>query len=342
MNAAPTPFYADKLDLVRDIFGGKKIELGQDHISIDGQSYPIVDDVIIALEPGRYPDHVKKRLKETAPGRLPGEGVFAEDIQRSFGAEWRQFEEILPEHEIEFRQYFDVVDLEGLSGSRVCDLGCGMGRWSYYLKDSVRELVLVDFSEAIFVARENLQGTKNTVFVMADVTRLPFRSDFADFVFCLGVLHHLPLNALQQVRSLSRYAPRFLIYLYSALDSRPRFHRFLLAAVDTVRRVVSGRENPAFRTAFTWVAAFTLYLPLISLGAFLRPLGLSGKIPLYDFYHGKSLHRIRQDVYDRFFTSIEQRFSRQEILQLADTFEKVIVSDQLPLWHFLCEKGDRS
>ena len=246
----------------------------------------------------------------------------------------------MPEHEIEFRQYFDVVDLAALSGSRVCDLGCGMGRWSYYLKDSVRELVLVDFSEAIFVARKNLQGTENTVFVMADVTRLPFRSDFADFMFCLGVLHHLPLNALQQVRRLSRYAPRILIYLYSALDSRPRFHRVLLAAVDTVRRAVSGIDNPAFRPAFTWVATFTLYLPLIGLGAALRPLRLSGKIPLYDFFHGKSLQRIRQDVYDRFFTSIEQRFSRQEILQLADTFEKVIMSDQLPLWHFLCEKGD--
>ena len=89
MKAAPAPFYADKLDLVRDIFGGKTIELGPDHLSIDGESYPIVDDVIIALEPGRYPAHVKKRLKEIEPGQPPGAGVFAPDIQRSFGAEWR-------------------------------------------------------------------------------------------------------------------------------------------------------------------------------------------------------------------------------------------------------------
>jgi len=324
------------------MFGAEMIEVGSDRLTADGQSYPIIDDVIVVLDPGRYPDHVKKRLKDSNQDQAPSGNEFAEDIQKSFGAEWRKFEDILPEHEIEFRQYFDVVDLQTLAESRVCDLGCGMGRWSYFLKDSVREMVLVDFSEAIFVARKNLRNANNAVFIMADVTGLPFREDFSDFVFCLGVLHHLPQDALEQVRGLSRYAPRLLIYLYSALDSRPRFHRGLLAIVDAIRRAVSGIESPAFRTAFTWAAMFGLYLPMIALGTLVRPIGLSGKIPLYEFYHGKSLHRIRQDVYDRFFTSIEQRFSRKEILQLSDTFEKITVSDQLPLWHFLCEKGDRS
>ena len=73
----------------------------------------------------------------------------------------------------------------------------------------------------------------------------------------------------------------------------------------------------------------------------MRPLGLSNKVPLYEFYRGKSLNRIRQDVYDRFFTSIEQRFSREQILQLSDTFASVSVSDRIPLWHFLCDRGDR-
>jgi SAM-dependent methyltransferase len=341
VTAQPAAFYADKIDMLRDIFGAKTIEIGADRLTLDGTSFPIIDDVIIALDPGRYPDNVRQKLNRSESGNAPAVGAFSKDIQRSFGAEWLQFEEIMPEHEGEFRQYFDGVDLQELSGARVCDLGCGMGRWSYFLKDSVRELVLVDFSEAIFVARQNLRSADNAVFVMADVTQLPFRSDFADFAFCLGVLHHLPLNALQQVRQLSRFAPRLLIYLYSALDSRPRFHRVLLGGVDAVRKTVSKVENPGFRTVFTWAATFGLYLPMIGLGALIRPLGLANKVPLYEFYHGKSLNRIRQDVYDRFFTSIEQRFSRQEILEMTDTFSTISVSDQLPLWHFLCERGDQ-
>ena len=68
--------------------------------------------------------------------------------------------------------------------------------------------------------------------------------------------------------------------------------------------------------------------------------GLLGNLtfPLYESYHGKTLERIRQDVYDRFFTRIEQRFTREEIMTLKDTFSNVIVSNQLPYWHFLVKR----
>jgi hypothetical protein len=64
-------------------------------------------------------------------------------------------------------------------------------------------------------------------------------------------------------------------------------------------------------------------------------LGLGRHVPLYDFYRDKSLKRIEQDVYDRFFTRIEQRVSRAQILQLRSDFTEVRVSDRLPYWHFL-------
>ena len=41
--------------------------------------------------------------------------------------------------------YFDLIDLEALESKRICDLGCGIGRWSYFLKDIAKEIVLVDF-----------------------------------------------------------------------------------------------------------------------------------------------------------------------------------------------------
>jgi hypothetical protein len=80
------------------------------------------------------------------------------------------------------------------------------------------------------------------------------------------------------------------------------------------------------------------YLPFIILGSILRPLGKSQLVPLYEAYHGKTLERIRQDVYDRFFTRIEQRFTKKEIMTLKDAFSNVIVSNQLPYWHFLLKR----
>ena len=74
----------------------------------------------------------------------------AEDIQYTFGEEWKSYNEILPEHDSEFEKYFDLVKLNTLSDKRVCDMGCGIGRWAYYLSRYVKEIVLVAFSEAIF------------------------------------------------------------------------------------------------------------------------------------------------------------------------------------------------
>ncbi len=327
----------DKLASLKDIFGAGDIFLEADRLVVDGKSYPVVDDVIILLEPEQYPAALKKRIETVQAGGPTKSHEFAEDVQFSFGEEWQKFPKILPEHEQGFQQYFDLVQLAALRDARLCDLGCGMGRWSYFLTDKCRELVLVDFSEAIFVARRNLENASNALFFMGDLRKLPFRNHFANFLFSLGVLHHLPTPALDEVRALRKYAPRLLIYLYYALDNRPFYFRMMLAPVTAVRSVAARIRNVWFRATLTWAGALGVYLPLILAGSALRPLGLARYIPLYEGYHVKGLMHIRQDVYDRFFTRIEQRHTRNQILGLRDTFSKIIVSDQLPYWHFICE-----
>ncbi len=333
-------YLEDKLDSLKDIFGAGDVYLETDRLIVDGRAYPVVDDVIVLLDLAQYPSALMKRI---GPGVAPcaaGDADFAKDIQFTFGQEWQEFPKILPEHEQSFRNYFDLVDLTTLRDARVCDLGCGMGRWSYFLSDKCRELVLLDFSEAIFVARWNLGHASNALFFMGDLTRLPFRENFADFLFCLGVLHHLPTSAFEAVRALRKYAPRLLIYLYYALDNRPFYFCSLLSLVTALRSLTARVRNPLFRAGFTWAGTLGVYLPLILLGSCL-PVRLSHCIPLYENYHDKGLQQIRQDVYDRFFTRIEHRHSRKEILTLQDTFSRVVISDLAPYWHFLCESQVR-
>ena len=86
-----------------------------------------------------------------------------EDIQFTFGSEWLTYPDIMPEHEDEFALYFDLINIPDLKNMRVCDLGCGIGRWSYFLRDKCRELILLDFSEAIFAARKNLKESENAL-----------------------------------------------------------------------------------------------------------------------------------------------------------------------------------
>jgi SAM-dependent methyltransferase len=337
MTAQQLPYYSDKTEVLSDLFQARDVEVNAESITVDGRRLPVVDDVIVLLPRDQYTKRIVEALGSSSDERISYRDPFATDIQYTFGQEWQAHPEIMAENEDEFRQYFDLVDVDSLVTATVCDLGCGSGRWSYYLRNRCRQLILVDFSDAIFVARRNLHDCPNALFFMADVTNLPFRPHFADLVVCLGVLHHLPVPALYAVRRLRRLAPRILVYLYYAVDNRPAYFRPLLATVDGIRKLTSRIRGPRARRILSWSLTLGVYVPLVWAGKALDSVGLGKYVPLYDTYGGKSVRRIRQDAYDRFFTRIEQRVSKSAILGLRDTFASVTISENLPYWHFLCE-----
>ena len=330
-------YYADKIATLQDLFGVHDLALEADVLRVGERRYPIVEDVILLCEPSEYTDYVRAKLQEPRRVSELKPADVATDIQYTFGAEWREYNKVLPEHQKQFCDYFDLVDLASLRQSRVCDLGCGNGRWSYFLENRCRELVLVDFSDAIFVAHQNLSSSNKCLFFMCDIKKMPFRDDFCDFLFCIGVLHHLPTRCLEEVRLLKRCARTLLVFVYYALDNRPAYFRLLLRAVTVLRLWLCKIENRKARRVMAKLLMFLLYVPLIGLGALLKPFGLSSHVPLYDSYHD-SLARLEQDVYDRFFTRIEQRVTRKEIQELRDTFSRVEFPGNYPYYHFLCER----
>ncbi len=324
-----TAYYADKRDLLARIFGDD-VRVTDAAIEVGSASYPVLDDVIMTLPPERTP---------TPAGRDSAD-EYAPDVQDTFGDQWQRYAEVTDEHRREFAQYFDLVSLDGLGDAVVADLGCGSGRYAAYAAPHCGTLVLVDFSEAIFVARRNLASAPHAVFVMADVLDLPFAPDAFDLAYSLGVLHHLPVPAFDALRRLFPLSRRFLVYLYYALDNRPWYFRSILAAADAVRRRLCGLRSPAARSGAVWAITLGVYWPLSRIGSLLAPLGLDRRVPLAEFYRGKPLRRLRQDAHDRFLTPIEQRFTRSEIEGLGDDAWSVTVSDGLPYWHFVCERTD--
>lgn len=336
-DSPPTRYYQDKLEVLAEVFGTPDILLEDDCLRVAGTSYPIVNDVIVLVEPGKYSTFVRRALGVAVPRAQ--EDDFAEDEQFSFGEEWTRFHAVLPDHQRTFHRYFDLVDVGALRDARVCDLGCGNGRWSYFLKDACREMILVDFSDGIFTARENLRDADRCLFFMADITSLPFVDDFADFIFCLGVLHYLPTSALSELRRLRRLAPTQLFCIYYALDNRPLYFRMLLRLVTALRVCVSRVRNPTFRKLFSRAVVAFGYLPLLAAGKAMERFGLAGHVPLYEGYHdNRSMRVLEQNAYNRFFNRIEQRVSRREIEALRDTFSEVVISESMPYWHFLCHR----
>ena len=333
-------FYSNKIKLLSDLFGNNDLELEENSLSVSGKMYPIVDDVIILLPYEHIPESVKNHINSDSYVEIQKEtSPISQDIQYSFGEEWKQYNKILPEHESEFKQYFDIVNLDDLKGKRVCDLGSGIGRWSYFLRDKVDELVLIDFSESIFEARKNLSSSDNAVFFMADILNLPFKDNSFDFIYSLGVLHHIDEPVLDSVRKLSILSDQFLVYLYYSLDNRGLLYKSMFSIVNVIRKIVCSIKNTHGRNIITEMLMWSCYFPFILLGNVMSKFSLNtGRLPIYSFYGGMSYKRIRQDVYDRFFTSIEQRVSKNEIKELKDTFSNILISEQQPLWHALLTK----
>jgi SAM-dependent methyltransferase len=239
-----------------------------------------------------------------------------------FGEEWSTFDYSTDDPEVlrgireAFDLYFEVFPWHSLSpDAEGFDAGCGSGRWARFVAPRVGTLHCVDASpEALDVARRNLRAYTNCELHCASVVEMPFDDESMDFGYSLGVLHHVPdtLEGLRAcVRKLKPGAP-FLVYLYYALDNRPRFFRAIWRGTDLVRRGIARLPFPA-RYALSQVIAGTVYFPLARAAKALASAGGDVRNVPLSAYRDQSFYVMRTDALDRFGTRLEQRFTRAQV-----------------------------
>src|SRR6476659_3081070 len=87
---------------------------------------------------------------------------------QGFGDEWQRFDQsMLSDVELNalFTQYFSIFPWERLPDCpEGFDLGCGSGRWAKLVAPRVGKLHLIDPSDALEVAKNNLAGATNCEF----------------------------------------------------------------------------------------------------------------------------------------------------------------------------------
>lgn len=258
------------------------------------------------------------------------------DTAKSFGYEWQAFSEMLPDYEANFRWYFERFKPEDFTGRLVLDAGCGTGRHTFYMsRTGAREVVAMDFSQAIEVAAANNRANQNTHFVQADIYHPPFRPQTFDFVYSLGVLHHLP-DPEHGFQSLLRYLrpDEFInIYLYWNLEGEAAWKRALLKVVTQARQVTT-RMPHAWLQRLSWVLAagfqVAFVLPARVLASLPPTRPLADRVPL-GHYRKYSFRVLYTDQFDRFSAPIENRYSRAEVagwFERAGLREVVILGGQ--------------
>ncbi len=143
-----------------------------------------------------------------------------------FGYEWATYNTILPESRDQLKHWLGTTPLESFATKRVLDVGCGMGRNSYWVaKAGAREVVAVDVDEgSLNSARQNLGGMPNvSVKPLSAYDLAPDKLGAKfDAAICIGVLHHLadPPKALEKMWSCLASGGELHLWCYGKQGNR--------------------------------------------------------------------------------------------------------------------------
>jgi SAM-dependent methyltransferase len=175
-----------------------------------------------------------------------------------FGFEWQSYAEILPEYEEQFRRWTVHLASEDWRGKSFLDVGCGMGRNSFWtMQRGAGGGCAVDIDDrSLASARRNLTDYPTVEVLRCSAYDLPFGDRF-DIAFAIGVIHHLedPARALERMVRAVRPGGRVLIWVYGRDGNG-----WLIPVLDPLRRALFSRLPVAvvhhlslYPTALLWL-----------------------------------------------------------------------------------------
>lgn len=227
-----------------------------------------------------------------------------------FSVQWRSFtdqrgyyasEELLADVLAPF------VRLPDLAGATVAEIGCGNGRFVRLLARHAARVIGVEPGDGAENARAYCADCPNVEIVRADVYALPPLPPL-DYVFAIGVVHHLPdpAGALRRMRELVRPGGRVLVWVYGREGNA-----LYLAVFGRLRRVTSRLPHRALR-----VVAAILAVGLRGYVAACRALPLPMRTYARNVLAPLDHEALCLNVYDQLNPTIAFYWRRDEVERL--------------------------
>ena len=225
--------------------------------------------------------------------------------QISFGYEWTEF----PHYAVDnFSVFIEPLARGFFAGKFGLDVGCGAGRHVKHATSLGAEVIGVDLSHAVDSAALLNRDNPRAHFVQGDILRLPFLRNVFDFVYSLGVLHHLPnpeAGFHQLVQGL-RSKGSIFIWVYQ----RTKRKEWL----EHVRRVTTRLPLGALKT-ISWAAAALEYGIVVNLYRLFHWSSMvsrttPGRIKEYAGYDFLSSYT---DYFDRLSAPISHCYSQADV-----------------------------
>jgi uncharacterized protein YbaR (Trm112 family)/SAM-dependent methyltransferase len=283
-----------------------EVEEGQLHCAGCGRTYPIISgiprllpDALAGQTLVYHPQFFREYSSQTArfreragAGQMPSSAWWADEGRtiRSYSYQWRKFKDMFPHWEEVFRDSIAPIDSSFFQGKLGLDGGCGFGRSLFYAASYGATMIGLDLSEAIEAARENTRHLPSAHVVQGDIFHPPVHRQSLDFVYSIGVLHHLPdpkQGFLSLAKLLKPEAPMF-VWVY-------RRGRGRQIAAFTLMRAVSTRMPLRLLNVVCFALAVAQYAAFVGPRKLLDAVGFHGiarRIPfsLYARYPFRALH----------------------------------------------------
>ena len=222
-----------------------------------------------------------------------------------FGHSWNIFAEILPVHEEQFARWTTGIEREFWRGKRFLDVGCGIGRNSYWPHRYGAESSLsIDIDQrTLRAARTNLAEFDEAQVESRSAYDID-ESDAFDVAFSIGVIHHLdsPDLALIQMKKALKPGGLLQVWLYGHENNEWLIRVF----------------NPMRRALFSWLPLAVVYALSLPVTLLLRLFLKSGfgKTEYMNLIRTFSFRHLRAIVYDHMIPRIANYYSKSEAIAL--------------------------
>ncbi len=219
-----------------------------------------------------------------------------------FGYEWDHYCEIRPEYEEQFRRWSVHLKPEDWRDKSFLDVGCGMGRNSYWpMTYGARRGLAIDVDDrSLAAARRTLKDFVNMSVERCSAYDIPYRDRF-DIVFSIGVLHHLefPENALTRMVQAARPGGQVMVWVYGLENNR-----WIVYLLDPLRKALFSRLPIAF------VHHLALYpTALLSLALKLK----LGRTAYSRLLRGFTFRHLRSIVFDQMLAKTANYWPRDTV-----------------------------
>lgn len=182
----------------------------------------------------------------------------------NFGDQWHLMKDRSEINRREFTSYLETIPPDFFKDKLVLDAGCGMGKFLYYAASwGARDAIGVDLSKSVEVAFQWTREMPNAHVVQGDIYNLPLRDGF-DFIYSIGVLHHLPdpEGGFHKLVPLLRRGGKVLAWVYGYEGNE-----LYIKLADPLRRVTSrlplavNKLGAQTLAAILWGLIHAVYVP---------------------------------------------------------------------------------